>query len=285
MQALAYAKINLSLEVLGRRADGYHQVTTVLHAVDLADRLTFEPSSSLSLECVPPLGPAEGNMVMQAARLLQQATAYTGGAAMTLEKRIPVASGLGGGSSDAATTLKALETLWALGLSTEKLSDLAARLGADVPFFLAGGCALAEGRGDVMTPLPPMSGWWAVVLRPPFHLTDKTAHLYGLLTADDFSDGSVTKALAHHLQEGEVSADVVKECRSAFDRAAATAFPGLEEQRAAMLATKSPFVRLSGSGPALFTLVQSEEAGIAVLGQLKDGGHEAYLARLLEPKE
>ena len=280
MWVLAHAKINLSLEVLGRRDDGYHRVATVLHTVGLADRLSFDPSRSLSLECATPPVPAEQNMAMRAARLLQQRTGCTRGAAIALEKSIPVAAGLGGGSSDAAATLKALNVLWDLRLSRVRLWELATCLGSDVPFFLEGGCALAEGRGEVVTRLRPMTGWWAVILRPPFQLAGKTARLYGLLEEDDFTDGSATRRLARRLRAGTASMDEVKTGRNAFERVAAVAFPGLEEYRKAVLEAGASFARLAGSGPALYTLVEGQEEGAMVLKRLRDGGHEAYLARL-----
>ena len=285
MWLLAHAKINLSLEVLRRRADGYHQVATIIHAVDLADRLSFEPSDSLSLECSAPPAPAERNLAMRAARLLQHETGCTSGAAMVLEKRIPVGSGLGGGSSDAAATLKALDALWGLNLSTTRLLQLAACLGSDVPFFVRGGCALAEGRGEVITPLPSMSGWWAVLLPTFFNLPDKTSRLYGLLTEEDFGDGSATRALAQSLRDGTALHRVVGEAGNVFERVALLAFPGLERQREALLDAGAPFARLTGSGPTLFTLVESRHQGEAIFRRLKDRGHEAYLARLLGPGE
>ena len=285
MQALATAKINLSLEVLGRRDDGYHQVTTVLHAIDLTDRLTFEASHSLGLKQTTPPVPTERNLVFKAATLLQHETGCTLGAAITLEKGIPMASGLGGGSSDAAATLKALNVLWDLKLSAAKLSELAASLGSDVPFFVEGGCALAEDRGEVVTPLPPIDGWWAVVLRPAVHLPDKTAYLYGLLTEDDFSDGAATEALVQRLRDGTASTESVANGRNAFGRAADEAFPGLDKHRKALLEAGAPFVRITGSGPALYTVMKGQEEGAKILTHLKDNGHEAYLARLLGPED
>ena len=283
IQVQAHAKINLCLEVLGRRDDGYHQVTTVLHAVDLADRLTFQPSDSLSLECdVPPVA-TERNLVMQAARLLQQQTGYTLGAAMTLEKGIPVTSGLGGGSSDAAATLKALNTLWDLKLSRARLSELAASLGSDVPFFLEGGCALAEGRGEILTPLPPITDWWAV-LCPLFQIPNKTARMYAMLAEEDFTDGLATRTLVQSLQDGTAAWETLWRGKNAFERAATSAFRGLEVQLQTLLDAGAPFASLTGSGPALYTLVHSQEEATIISSLLKANGHEAYLARLLGPE-
>ncbi len=278
---LAYAKINLALEGLGRRNDDYHNVATVLHTIGLADRLTFQPSDTISLSCDAPDLAGEDNLVLQAARLLQQQAGRSMGVAITLEKHIPEAAGLGGGSSDAAATLKALNKMWGLKLPAAKLRDLAATLGSDVPFFLDGGCALAEGRGELLTPLPPASGWWAVLVQPKVSITGKTARLYSMLAKADFSDGSATRALADRIRHGTATIVDVAAARNAFERVAAVAFLGLEDYRQAMLDAGAPFVRLTGTGPALYTLVDDEQTGNAMLAKLKAGGHEAYISRLV----
>ena len=220
----AYAKINLALEVLGRRDDGYHEVSTVLHAVELTDHLTFEASEGLSLECDDPAIASEGNLVLRAARLLQQTAGSGRGASITLRKGIPVAAGLGGGSSDAAVTLLALSRLWGIGMSPDELMELGATLGSDVPFFLQGnglqgsGCALATGRGERVVSLPTAQGWWVVVLRPEVvPLPNKTTMLYSMLTEEDFSDGSRAAMVAERLRTGRLAAGGL---HNAFERVA-----------------------------------------------------------------
>ena len=150
------AKLHLFLEVLGKRPDGYHEVRTVMQTVDLADELELEEATAISLTVEPPgAAPTEDNLVLRAARLLQQAAGSSGGASITLRKGIPIAAGLGGGSSDAAVTLLALSSLWGIGMSPDELMELGATLGSDVPFFLQGnGCTLATGRGERIVPLP-----------------------------------------------------------------------------------------------------------------------------------
>ncbi|MDO9066452.1 MAG: 4-(cytidine 5'-diphospho)-2-C-methyl-D-erythritol kinase, partial [Chloroflexota bacterium] len=165
--ATAPAKINLTLEALGRYPDGYHEIVSILQTIDLCDTLTVESSSHLHL-AAPGLDCDESdNLVLKAAQLLREATGCSLGAEMLLTKHIPAASGLGGGSSDAATALVALNQLWELGLGSEALADLAARLGSDVPFFLGGATALARGRGERLEPLPPQTGLWVVLTVPP----------------------------------------------------------------------------------------------------------------------
>ncbi|MSQ22883.1 MAG: 4-(cytidine 5'-diphospho)-2-C-methyl-D-erythritol kinase [Dehalococcoidia bacterium] len=281
MLVLAHAKINLSLEVLGRRPDGYHEVVTVFHTIGLADRLTFEPSDSLVLHCDAAGLSNEQNLAWQAAIMLQRETrASSKGASITLEKRVPEAAGLGGGSTDAAATLLALNKLWGLKLTAATLRKLAVELGSDVPFFIKGGCAIGTGRGEVVKSLPAMPDWWAVVLCPNVRLPNKTARLYAMLTEADFTDGAATRALASRLRKGVATIADVAGATNAFERVVAKAFPGLAKGRRALLKAGAPFARLTGTGPTLFALVEHLEEGKAILGRLVAGGHEAYLASL-----
>src|SRR5215831_14410834 len=163
----ASAKVNLSLEVLGKRPDGFHEIASVMHAVDLADRLTLEAAPTVSFHADDPELPTdEGNLVVRAAALLREAAGVEAGAKIELRKRIPVAAGLGGGSSDAAAALWGLSRLWGLGWSRARLAELAVRLGMDVPFFLGPGPALATGRGERLEPLGRMGGYALVLVNP-----------------------------------------------------------------------------------------------------------------------
>ena len=161
------AKVNLVLEVLGKRPDGYHEIATVMQTVDLFDRLTLEAAPTISLETDDSALPAdERNLIVRAALLLRQVSGVEAGARMRLRKRIPVAAGLGGGSSDAAATLWGLNRLWGLRWPRARLSELAGRLGMDVPFFLTGGPALATGRGERVERLPAAGGYALVLVNP-----------------------------------------------------------------------------------------------------------------------
>lgn len=164
----APAKINLYLEVINRRKDGYHNIVSVMQAVSLFDRLTIEPRPrALSLDCSLPGLPTDGrNLVMRAAQALRKKAGIRAGAAITLEKNIPLGAGLGGGSSDAAAALAGLMALWKVRLSRRALLELASGLGADVPFFLGSGRALANGIGDCLTPLPAGRKKWYLLVNP-----------------------------------------------------------------------------------------------------------------------
>lgn len=191
LRARAPAKINLTLDVLGRRPDGYHEIRSTMQTLALADALTVArtpdaPGVSLVVTGPEAAGvPADSsNLVHRAAVRLQKIAAARGllspaasGLRITLDKQIPSQAGLGGGSSDAAATLKAVSILFDLRLSPRRLTALAAELGADVPFFLSGGTALVEGLGERVTPLPPLSPpWWMVLVKPPVGISTAAAY-------------------------------------------------------------------------------------------------------------
>lgn len=275
----AYAKINLGLEVLRRRPDGYHDIVTILHGIDLHDTIAADEHTDLIVES-PDVGcEPQHNLVLRAAMLLGGRAAGAPGARIRLAKRIPMAAGLGGGSSDAAATLAALNRLWGLALSPGELADLGAPLGADVPFFFHLPSALATGRGELLERLPPLPALWAVVATPPDRIHSKTRTLYQALTAADFTDGAATMGLADALRRGR-SLDPAR-MTNAFEGAARHLFPGLAGCEAAMLRAGAPFVRLSGSGPSLFTLVADEETASRLTGSLLAAGWPCLTARLL----
>jgi 4-diphosphocytidyl-2-C-methyl-D-erythritol kinase len=213
----APAKINWTLEVLGRRPDGYHEVRTVFQTIGLCDRVTASPAANLELALTGPAGqggaplarvpPAE-NLAYRAATLLRdQAGGPTMGARIELEKVIPADAGLGGGSSDAAATLRALNRLWGLGLPAGELSRLAAQLGADVPFFLFGGTALGCGRGDEVTPLPDIPSRRLLLVVPRRRPARKTAAMYAHLRPEHFGRGGTSDRLATSIRGGAAPSD------------------------------------------------------------------------------
>jgi 4-diphosphocytidyl-2-C-methyl-D-erythritol kinase len=249
-----YAKINLTLEILRRRDDGFHELASLVHTISLADDLRVDPANELltrveGLDIDP-----ETNLVSRAAELLTQETRERRGAELSLVKRIPAAAGLGGGSTDAATTLVALNTLWGSRLGLADLERVAGGLGSDVPFFIKGGAALMRGRGEQLTPLPPIRGQWLVLLVPPHDISDKTRRLYGALEPSDFSLGTLTQAAAEQVRTGATPA--AEQFTNGFTRVAKSVFPGLSEvwKEAEHLARRSFF--LSGAGPALFAFAK-----------------------------
>lgn len=259
MRLYAPAKINWTLEVLGpsRRHPGYHEVRTVMQTVDLCDVIDLAPAPDLSLEVEGRAGTPEDELVLAAARLLGEHDGRRLGARIRLTKRIPVAAGLGGGSSDAAAALRGLDSLWGLGCDRDRLVEIAAAVGSDAPFFLYGGTVLAGGRGEHVRPLPDAPQTWLVLVVPPFDLPDKTKRMYAALSPADFTDGSRSEAAADALRRGEALGDA--DLYNAFDRVAYERFPGLDAYREALLlAAGAHRAHLAGSGPALFALTADE---------------------------
>ncbi|MBI4216405.1 MAG: 4-(cytidine 5'-diphospho)-2-C-methyl-D-erythritol kinase [Chloroflexi bacterium] len=282
LELKAYAKVNLTLEVLRRRPDGYHEVASVMQTVSLGDTLGLEPAQApaLSLSCSDSALQGEDNLALRAARILQETKGSEKGAKLRLEKAIPVAAGLGGGSSDAAAALRGLNRLWGLGLSPEELLALAPRLGADVAFFLRGGTALARGQGEEITPLRPLPQAWLVIFLPPVPIPPgKTGRLYAALEPGDFSRGEHTQRLLAHLAAGGPLESAL--LYNAFWRAALAQFPGIERHGRELEGLAGAPAHLSGSGPSLFTLVSGQAQGQRLLESLRGRGYQAWLAHTL----
>jgi 4-diphosphocytidyl-2-C-methyl-D-erythritol kinase len=289
----AYAKVNVTLEILGRRPDGYHEICTVLQAIGLYDELACEPAADLTLEA-PPLPDTAPNLVMRAAEALQEATGCQAGAALTLRKGIPLASGLGGGSADAAAALVALNVLWQLYLEPAELARIAPMLGSDVPFFLLGGTALAEGRGEKLEALPDPLPRWLVVLVPESVLPEKTRQVYALLDPKWYTTGGFVLTLAQRLRTNP--ATTWRPLGNGLEPTAMQLFPELRAARDALVETSQqawrefptpagedaePDWNLSGAGPALFTYFGEQRAAERCRDLLADGGYRAYAAPTL----
>lgn len=280
----APAKINLTLEVLGRRDDGYHDVASIMQTVDLYDTVTLQDAAETALECDRPELETQDNLALEAANEICEATGHDRAVKIVLKKRIPVAAGLGGGSSDAAAVLKGLDSLWRLGLSPDELNAIAARLGSDVPFFLQGGTAMVQGRGERVRPLPHADVDWLVVLSPPIKLSEKTGTLYSMLSSSSYTRGMLTRKLEARIRGGgDVPAEFLF---NAFDDVARSAFPGLDECWSTFESLGAREVHLAGSGPSLLAIVPTKEQGTAISLMLKHKhGWEAHLVRPARPDQ
>jgi len=272
---LAPAKINLVLEVLGRRQDGYHEIRSLVQTVDLYDRLSFDLADDISLECTEPEMLTPDNLVLRAARLVKQAGGCEKGARIRLEKQVPWGAGLGGGSSDAAITLLALNELWGLKLKTADLVELAARLGSDVPFFIYGGTALVEGRGERVTPVSPCLRGWFVLMEPPLPgMANKTQRLYSKLDHRHFTDGQhVSRALEALSLDGHIGPSLLF---NVFDCVASGAFAGLEKYWRCFEAGGASNIHLAGSGPVLLASAASYAEGEGLHRRLIERGLTSY---------
>jgi 4-diphosphocytidyl-2-C-methyl-D-erythritol kinase len=281
--SLAPAKVNWTLEVLRRRSDGYHEVRTLLQTIGLCDRITVSPAAELELVVRGPTAeparalagvPPSENLVYRAASLLRdRAAGGPSGVRIELEKVIPVGAGLGGGSSDAAAVLRALERLWALHLPADGLARLGAQLGADVPFFLFGGTALARGRGDEVMPLPDVPSQRLLLVVPRRSVAGKTAAMYARLRDEHFSSGEASERLTSALSRGAAPQD--DEIRNAFEAVVDKMLP---EAAAAAEQCQTLGLRphLAGSGPAQFVLLEPGIESAPLREALSAAGLDAF---------
>ncbi len=278
----APAKINLTLEVLGKRSDGFHEIRSVMQTINLCDRLSFQAGDSLEFKSSSPAWVAEKSLVAKTARLLQETTGCSRGAVITVEKHIPLVGGLGGDSSDAAATLRGLNQLWELKLPKNKLLEMAYKSGSDVAFFLDGGTALAEGRGELVTSLPPLPQMWVVLVIPDIpQLPEKTKQLYESLKVSHYTHGQITRQMTAKLREGgELPVNLLF---NTFEKVAFTAFPGLSDYRKFILKAGASQVHLAGSGPTLFTLHKDKTQAEKVYRRLNEQKIETYLAETFTP--
>lgn len=255
----APAKLNLSLDVLGKRQDGYHEIRSVVQTVSLCDRVRLTAAPELAVDS--PITPPEADLAWRAATLLQARYQVHAGAHIALDKEIPLGAGLGGGSADAAAVLVGLNQLWELGLGPGELTAVAAELGSDVPFMIRGGTALIEGRGEQVTQLKAPGHPHFVLAMPDMALS--TAEVYGRARP---GDGRRSERLLAELATGtwqlagndltEAAIDVLPRLGSLIDDLAARA--GVRPQ-------------LSGSGSALFWLAPSQQAGAELAVRLPSG--------------
>jgi 4-diphosphocytidyl-2-C-methyl-D-erythritol kinase len=276
----APAKINLTLEVLGERPDGFHEIRSVIQAIDLYDTLSFRSNHQLRFSCDNPDFIADKSLVSRAAAMLQEASGSAEGATVEIKKRIPMVAGLGGDSSDAAAVLSGLNKLWKLRLSPARLLEMAPGLGSDVPFFLYGGTALVEGRGEKVTRLPPLPRRWVVLLVPPFsRVKGKTTKLYASLKPGHYTDGQITEKLVKVLNEGRGFKPSL--LFNTFENVAFELFPKLGLYRDHFVKLGAYNVHLAGSGPALFAVLDDKFQAENLYARCELQGLECYLAETL----
>jgi 4-diphosphocytidyl-2-C-methyl-D-erythritol kinase len=276
----APAKINLTLEVLGERPDGFHEIRSVIQAIDLYDTLSFRSNHQLRFSCDNPDFIADKSLVSRAAAMLQEASGSAEGATVEIKKRIPMVAGLGGDSSDAAAVLSGLNKLWKLRLSPAKLLEIAPGLGSDVPFFLYGGTALVEGRGEKVTRLPPLPRRWVVLLMPPFpRMSKKTTQLYASLKPSHYTDGQITEKLVKALNDRRGFRPSM--LFNTFENTAFELFPKLKLYKDHFVKLGAYNVHLAGSGPALFALLDDKFQAENLYARCELQGLECYLAETL----
>ena len=254
----APAKLNLGLHVLRKRPDGYHDLETVFLRIPWADALTARPAEHLSITCSDSsLTTDETNLVMKAAHALAEAAGVAHGAALHLEKHLPHGAGLGGGSSDAAATLRLLADLWQLDVPETTLHRLALAVGSDVPFFLGPAAAYATGRGEVLTPLPGYQlPYRLVVVVPPVHVS--TAEAFARIRPRDTRRPDL-RALVASNDLARWRTDLVND----FEASVFEAYPAIRTAKDRLLAAGAGYAAMSGSGSAVFGVFEAEASAAA----------------------
>ncbi len=253
MRIKSFAKINLGLEVIGKRSDGYHEIKTLFQSVTLHDVLNFRALPDARIELFgtdPNLSWGEDNLIHRAAKLLEQRYASRKGVAVRVIKRIPVGKGLGGGSSNAAMTLWALNRLWQLGLDSVQLKELGGALGSDVPFFLEGGLCLGTRRGEVVKPLPDLPSHACLLLFP--HLAASTEHIYRHHRVSLTSQGKESRIM--QFLESPNLDGLTNELEATVFRF----YPLIKENKRRLHDWRPDLAAVSGSGSAVFGLFRSK---------------------------
>lgn len=276
----APAKINLTLDVLYRRPDNFHEVEMVMTTVDLADRISLESREDGVIQIISTdnfVPNDHRNFAYQAARLIKDTYGIRQGVSITIEKEIPIAAGLAGGSSDAAATLKGLNELWDLGLSIDELAELGAKIGSDVSFCVYGGTALATGRGEKIKELPAPPNCWVVLAKPKIGVS--TAEVYG---------GLKVEGLQHPNTQQMIQAIETKDyellCSSLGNVLETVTFklhPEVVMLKEQMKRFGADATLMSGSGPTVFGLVDSEARVSRIYNGLRGFCEEVYAVRIL----
>lgn len=277
----APAKINLNLDVLGKREDGYHEMRMVMTSIDLADHLTFKPLEEdqiilFSNSSFMPLD--ERNIVHKTAQLVKDHFNIQKGVEITIDKRIPIAAGLGGGSSDAAATLRGLNRLWDLGQSLEELADLGAQIGSDVPYCVYGRTAYATGRGEQVQLIDEIPQCWVVLTKPRKGISSwMVFENLDVEKLETFDTEKMVQAIVNHDYE-----QVTHYAGNALEKVSAEKQPAILRIKEKMLKFGADAALMSGTGPTVYGLCQHHSRAQRVFNGLKGFCSEVYLVRTLK---
>ena len=260
----AYAKINLGLDVLRRRPDGYHEVKMVMQTVDIYDDLFLEktekPGVELQIEGSE-LTAGKDNLICRAAELFMEEKGIAGGVKIRLVKRIPIAAGMAGGSSDAAATLRGMNELWETGCSAQELQELGVRLGADIPYCVVGGTMLSEGIGEILTPLPAPPECVLLIAKPEISVSTK--FVYENLHADTLKSHPDIDGMAEAIRRRQLEG-ITERMGNVLETVTTKTYPVIEEIKTVMKEKGAENALMSGSGPTVFGIFgrkeQAEEA-------------------------
>lgn len=255
----AYAKVNIGLDVLRRRPDGYHELKMIMQTVDIFDDLTFErerePGIRLSIEGAD-LPADENNLVYKAAALMMEQKRIGEGVAIKVTKRIPIAAGMAGGSADAAAAMRGLNTLFEMGYSAEELRELGVRLGADIPYCITGGTMLSEGIGEVLTPLPAPPECYLAVAKPNIDVS--TAFVYQNLHADSLPFHPDIDGMVKALAAGDLKG-ITDRMENVLETVTVPIYPVIDKIKRRMCELGAENALMSGSGPTVFGIYKEQK--------------------------
>ena len=276
----APAKINLSLDVLHKRPDGYHEVEMVMTTIDLADRVELSTRKDGVIHIVSHnrfVPDDNRNLAYQAVQILKEKYSITDGVSISITKTIPVAAGLAGGSSDAAATLRGLNKLWNLGLSLDELAEIGAQIGSDVSFCVYGGTALATGRGEIIRPIPAPPHCWVVLAKPTIGVS--TSEIYGNLDVEKIDHPDVA-GMVQAIQNEDYE-QVTSLLGNALESVTLKLYPEVAHIKDQMKKFGADAVLMSGSGPTVFGLVQHDSRMHRIYNGLRGFCDQVFAVRLM----
>lgn len=271
LEIKAYAKINLGLDVVRRLANGYHEVKMIMQTVGIYDTLTLQKTKP-GIKVTTDSGevPAdESNLVYKAARLLTDTCQIKEGIAIHLEKRIPVAAGMAGGSTDAAAVLKGMNTLFSLGLSEEELKMLGVKLGADIPYCIMGGTALAEGIGERLEKLPPAPACFLLIAKPDINVSTK--YVYENLKLSEIKKHPDIDGMKEAVKTGSLQG-ITSRMENVLESVTEEKYPVIKKLKLYMEENGALKALMSGSGPTVFGIYEREEDALAAKEKLTGSG-------------
>ncbi|WP_373752194.1 4-(cytidine 5'-diphospho)-2-C-methyl-D-erythritol kinase [Jeotgalibaca porci] len=278
----APAKINLTLDVLYRRADDYHELEMIMSSVDLADYLTFTPLEEDKIEVFTNkafLPVDQRNHVYQIIKLVKERYNIREGMLVEIEKKIPVAAGLGGGSTDAAAALRALNRIWELNMSVQEMIELGMQVGTDVPYSIVGGTAFVSGRGEIVTPINPMPSCWVVLAKPRISVSTKT--VFRALEVERLDYIPKSRIVADAIEIGDYKG-MVDNLSNALEAVTFERHPKLRQLSERMERYGMDGVTMSGSGPTIIGFSQNYSRAKRVYNSLRGFCEEVYITRTLK---
>lgn len=284
----AYAKLNLTLDILRRREDGYHDLRMVMQSISLHDTVALSQTDTgeMELKSGADFLPADqSNLAYRAAEAFFASTGISNpGLRITLEKNIPVCAGMAGGSSDAAAVLRGLRQMYAPDMSVAELCRIGEKVGSDVPYCVFGGTALAEGRGEILTRLAPMPACWVVICKPPFGLS--TPELFGCVQVKKLSRHPDTQGVIRSLEHGDLNG-VLRRIYNVFEAVLPEKYGEVFSIKNKMLDLGADSAAMTGSGPTVFGLFTDEKRAEAACRTLGQQYEQTYLASMVnaEPEK